>query len=426
MGGPRSGASARQSGKDRGPIRFKSFLNNTVMDVMKARGWRFTESETDWDFYWADTSWVREGFDQVRWDEGQRVNHFRNHYELTRKDLIIKNLKRQKKMLEREDRTTEASKYDFFPPTFTLPADYSLFVEEFKRNSGTWIAKPSCKAQGKGIFLLNKISQVSEFKRDNRFRTDGSGAAQGEYKDRIGETYVVQRYIENPYLIGGKKFDLRIYALVTSYAPLTIYLYRSGFARFSGHRFSMDAKDLDDAYIHLTNNAIQKNSKKYEKNAGGCKWNLRNLKLYMASKHGLDVVNQVFTEIQQIVIHSLLSVQRIIINDKHCFELYGYDVMIDDTLKPWLLEVNASPSLSASNQADYDLKFSLLDDMLSVIDMEHKLTGNEERIGGFDLVYRNGPITSSTARQFATFLGCYNELDKRSHEFPRKKKEETT
>ena len=52
-----------------------------------------------------------------------------------------------------------------------------------------------------------------------------------------------------------------------------------------------------------------------------------------------------FQQIEDVIISSLKAVQNVIINDKHCFECYGYDVIIDDNLKPWLVEVNASPSL---------------------------------------------------------------------------------
>lgn len=72
---------------------------------------------------------------------------------------------------------------------------------------------------------------------------------------------------------------------------------------------------------------------------------MRNLKLYMMSKHGPERINKLFFEIQMVIIKSLLSIEKIMINDKHCFELYGYDIMIDENLKPWLLEVNASPSV---------------------------------------------------------------------------------
>lgn len=55
-----------------------------------------------------------------------------------------------------------------------------------------------------------------------------------------GEPYVVQNYIADPLIIGGKKFDMRIYVLVVSYQPLICYLYRSGFGRFTHHRYDKD------------------------------------------------------------------------------------------------------------------------------------------------------------------------------------------
>lgn len=63
--------------------------------------------------------------------------------QLTRKNLMVKNLKRHRKTLEREAGRVEAAKCDFFPRTFELPSEYHLFVEEFKRSPGsTWIMKP--------------------------------------------------------------------------------------------------------------------------------------------------------------------------------------------------------------------------------------------------------------------------------------------
>ncbi|XP_027000513.1 probable tubulin polyglutamylase TTLL9 isoform X3 [Tachysurus fulvidraco] len=345
-------------------------------------------------------------------EEHVRICHFRNHYELTRKNLMVKNLKRYKKMLEREAGRLEAAKCDFFPCTFELPSEYHLFVEEFKRSPGNvWIMKPAARSQGKGIFLFRKLKDIIEWKKD-RIRTE-------EQKDEAQvESHVAQRYIENPYLINGRKFDLRVYVLVTSYLPLKAWLYRDGFARFSNTRFSLSS--IGDQYVHLTNVAVQKTAPDYDPEKG-CKWQMQQLRRYMTAKHGREAVEALFKDIDNIFIRSIQSVQKVIINDKHCFELYGYDILLDQDLKPWLLEVNASPSLTASSQEDYELKYRLLEDTLHIVDMEGCLTGREKQVGGFDLMWNDGPVyredvgleaLGSTYQIANTHLGCVNDRKK--------------
>lgn len=123
----------------------------------------------------------------------------------------------------------------------------------------------------------------------------------------------------------------------------------------------MKKSETKNNLIHLTNVAIQKTADGYgdfgaDNEQDGSKWDLRSLKLYLGSRHGMSAANECFWQIQMVMIRTLQSVQRVMINDKHCFELYGYDVMIDDKLKPWLIEVNSSPALTASSKADYGPK----------------------------------------------------------------------
>ncbi|KPI84729.1 putative tubulin tyrosine ligase protein [Leptomonas seymouri] len=428
-----------------GPIRFRCFLRNTILDVMRCRGWIETDSETDWDYYWADVSWIRENYDGLRLDDNQHLNHFRNHYELTRKDMMVRNFKKMVKQLEKEGDTEEAAAWDFFPVTFALPQDYGLFEQEFRRQPNSiWIMKPPARAQGKGIFLFSKLSQIAdwrrEFKQRNGYLTGGGnnsassgngnagggGASSGPYSTYGAgsnspyggtepvEPYLAQRYIANPHLVGGKKYDLRIYVLVQSYQPLVVWLHRTGFARFCHHRYSLD--DIDNTYIHVTNVAVQKTYPKYTA-ASGCKFGIRNLRTYFTATHGAVATNQLFGDIQKMILRTIFAVQKIIIQDKHCSELYGYDVMIDDALHPWLIETNASPSLTAETPADYHLKFNMLNDMLDVIDMEGRRSGDEERIGGFDLIWFNGPAgvskNDNSKVMASSYLGCMNE-----HEIP--------
>ena len=329
------------------------------------RGWTRATDDGDWNFYWADKEGTRQIFSAesgVRLHDGQVISHFPNHYELTRKDLMVKNIKRYRKEVERTwlERIDGASglpmpDLDIIPTTLLLPNDFSLFVEEYKKSpSLMWIMKPTSKCQGKGIFIINRLAQVKKWA--------ASRSAQLASRD----AYVISRYINDPLLIGGKKFDLRIYVLVTSYRPLKVYIYRHGFARFTTVNYSNDAHDLDNELMHLTNVAIQKHSEGYSHSHGG-KWSLRNLRLYVEGTRGTEAAVKLMADIGWIIVHSLKAVQNVIINDKHCFEMYGYDILIDSSLKPWLLEVNASPSLSTTTVTDRALKTALISEVIDIV-----------------------------------------------------------
>lgn len=78
----------------------------------------------------------------------------------------------------------------------------------------------------------------------------------------LNESMVISRYIDNPLLINGLKFDLRLYVLVTSFEPLKIYIYNEGLVRFASEPYNL-ANIKNNAYAHLTNYSINKKSENF-------------------------------------------------------------------------------------------------------------------------------------------------------------------
>uniref|UniRef100_A0A8W7PW63 Polyglutamylase complex subunit TTLL1 n=1 Tax=Anopheles coluzzii TaxID=1518534 RepID=A0A8W7PW63_ANOCL len=381
------------------PKRVSTNLATMYGSNFEKRGWVQVTADDDWNFYWAGTGTCRNIFSVdsgYRMHDNQLINHFPNHYELSRKDLLVKNIKRYRKDLERDGNPlaekTEAnipggSKYlylDFIPITFVLPADYNMFVEEYRKNpQSTWIMKPCGKSQGAGIFLINKLSKLKRWSRE----------AKTSFHPQIGkESYVISRYIENPLLIGGKKFDLRLYVLVTSFRPLKAYLFRLGFCRFCTVKYDTSVTELDNMYVHLTNVSVQKHGGEYNNHHGG-KWSVQNLRLYLEGTRGKEVTDKLFGSITWLIVHSLKAVSSVMASDRHCFECYGYDIIIDNTLKPWLVEVNASPSLTSTTANDRILKYKLIDNILSIVlppdgvpDVRWSKIPSPDMLGNFDLL----------------------------------------
>ena len=181
--------------------------------------------------------------------------------------------------------------------------------------------------------------------------------------------YIISRYIDRPLLIDEKKFDLRIYVLVTCFNPLRAYRHREGFARFcaTGYCGPNEVLDLRAASLgsHLTNVSYQKNTTEYNEAHGG-KLAIGSLRLYLESVFGFEKTARLFAAIDFVIWETLSSVRNVIVNDKHCFELYGYDILIDDAMRPWLMEVNASPSLSVTTRSDGLLKDEVLKDLFAL------------------------------------------------------------
>ncbi|XP_071121370.1 polyglutamylase complex subunit TTLL1-like isoform X1 [Mytilus galloprovincialis] len=369
---------------------------SVLLNNFEARGWVPVSPDDDWNFYWAGVQSIRNVFSidsGYRLTDDQVINHFPNHVELTRKDLMVKNIKRYRKDLEKEgsplaekDENGRFIHLDFIPLTFMLPADYNLFVEEFRKNPNTtWIMKPCGKARGIGIFLVNKLSQLKKWSRDSKTNNFTPPTSK--------DTYVISKYIDNPLLIGGKKFDLRLYVLVTSFRPLKCYMYRLGFARFCTVKYNASVNELDNMFVHLTNVSIQKQGEDYNAVHGG-KWTVQNMRLFLEGTRGKEVTDKLFDEINWQTVHSLKAVSGNISNDRHCFECYGYDYIVDDNLKPWLIEVNASPSLTSTTSSDRIMKYRLMNDLINIVippgqmpDVRWNKIPQKEHLGYFDLLF---------------------------------------
>ncbi|XP_044253224.1 tubulin polyglutamylase TTLL4-like isoform X2 [Tribolium madens] len=276
--------------------------------------------------------------------ETQKLNHFPGTFQLGRKDRLWRNFQRFINKFGYKE-------FGFIPQTYVLPHELKILKQnwEYKNGGGeAWIVKPPASARGAGIKVINKWSQLPK-----------------------KMSLVVQKYISNPYLINGSKFDLRLYVLVTSFNPLRIYLYPDGLARFASAKYSSDSKDLKDRYVHLTNYSINKLSSQYTANedANACQghnWTITKLLEYM-SKQGIDT-KALWRNLQQLVIKTIITGEAPIhqlceenmLSRYNCYELFGVDVLLDENLKAWLLEVNISPSLHSASPLDAHVKGPLV------------------------------------------------------------------
>jgi hypothetical protein len=244
------------------------------------------------------------------------------------------------------------------PETFIYPKDKKTIKKKFANYKldldDIWIVKPTNLFSGKGVHIFKSLEE--------------------EKLDK----YIISKYLGNPHLIKGKKYDLRLYVLVTGLNPLRIYLNREGLVRIATNEYSLEKDSLENNYIHLTNTAINKNSDNYaypksinDENAN--KWNLHTYRKFLKEQ---NIDNDLlFSKIKDIIIKTIISGQSALVNiiskinitNKSMFNLFGFDILIDSNYNPILLEVNTRPFMYIYDVMDKQIKTNLFIDTLNIV-----------------------------------------------------------
>jgi tubulin polyglutamylase TTLL4 len=317
-----------------------------VRNAFQYAGYRIVKSGRRFHSYWGKHM-KREAFAGM--GVYQKVNHFPGTFEIGRKDRLYRNLSRMKRHHPSVD-------FSFFPQTWILPYDYEDLKRDFAARPGTLIVKPPASARGQGIKVISKLADIPRRK-----------------------NALIQKYLDDPFLLDGYKFDLRIYVLVTSFDPLRVYVFEDGLVRFCTEKFKRGAKYASHKFMHLTNYSVQKKRDEYIENKDatrdneGSKWSIKALKRWFAERRVED--RKLWTAIDDVIIKTLLSVEDPVNTNLKmharqpglCYELFGFDIFVDSALKPWVLEVNISPSLESSSPLDRKIKGDLCSDMFQLL-----------------------------------------------------------
>ena len=214
-----------------------------------------------------------------------------------------------------------------------------------------WIIKPINLNRGRNIKVLSELEDIiKEIKRLNETKHLIIDDGESNKKKKIGHV-IVQKYIESPLLYKGRKFDIRIWVLfIFQDEKLSLYVFKEGHLKATCDRFDINSSNL---YIHLTNYSIQKNNSNFSKEEIGNEISFNEFQndLNNNEKTKVNFYKDIFPKICDIIQITGNSVKtRINLSNKNnCFEIFGYDFLIDSNYNPFLLEVNTNPGFEESS-----------------------------------------------------------------------------
>ena len=320
-------------------------------------------------------------------------NHLDNNREITTKPGLIRSLRSYYQSLDSAVHCSYHA-YDSIPTSFIITAacedlEYHSMVSRYQelQNGGNtkermpakhckeniWLIKPAALNQGRGIEICHSLKEIKTVL----------------LTKITNSVWVVQKYLERPLLFKGRKFDIRVWAIVT--ARKELFYYKFGYLRTSSSGYSTGARDN---YIHLTNNCLQKWGDNYGIHEAGNTLSFAAFQAYLDREYPelrVNVEEHIVPRMKDLIIDSYLSAKKVLHGTKrrNAFELLGYDFLIDEDFRVWLLEVNTNPYLGIPNEYIQELLPVMIDDMLNIaVDPYYPpATPRKRTLNDFELLY---------------------------------------
>jgi hypothetical protein len=257
----------------------------------------------------------------------QRVSHYDYTFSLGSKAGYHK-------LMKKFSQRATPSQMSFYPESYLLPKEKAQLAEAFTQSPGSlWISKPGGGSRGEGIVVIDRPPS------------------------KVNGPRIIQRYIPRPLLIRGLKFDLRFYVAVTSLDPLQIYVHEKGLTRLATEPYAENLGNLSNRSAHLTNFSINKNNPAFVStddladDGTGNKWTHGPFWEFLSAETPFDP-NQIRWEIEDAFVTIIVSARETFMaqsNHRTSFEVFGFDVILDDEGRVSILEVNVTPAMGTAS-----------------------------------------------------------------------------
>lgn len=324
----------------------------------------------------ADSLWVREDFRKYLPDLGphQLINRLPAEREIIHKTNLAMHLQEY----QRTCVPGEIELSEFFQETYCLDVEeqrkafFSARPTPAQRDD-LWILKPGGLSRGQGIKILWSFDNLRK-----SFRNNGKLA-----RNCIKDRYIAQRYIKNPLLLEGRKSELRIYWLVACVRPLLVLMFQEGTTRLNTLKFKLG--DFDNPLVHITNVYQQKLNPNFDPNVS-LKWSWPRLQVYLKDHLGLSDktflekqlkprIHQALRFVVRATFHKLIKVHE----KGNCYCVFGADVILDDTLHPWLTEIQKNPGLSFDDPVKVAVVPPMLTEAVTIMhEIQERRLNNED------------------------------------------------